>query len=128
MKKIKLYHFILVFINIIPFMLFIPFYANGALIGLTLLLFLLIQSVLNLINFVFTQKYSFYLFLNLLMIVTNSVCSSVTTRLYYHNISSDSMTLVLGDGSTAFAVIFGILLTIASLVVKFVYKRSSFKQ
>ena len=128
MKKIKLYHFILVFINIIPFMLFIPFYANGALIGLTLLLFLLIQSVLNLINFVFTQKYSFYLFLNLLMIVTNSVCSSVTTRLYYHNISSDSMTLVLGDGSTAFAVIFGILLTIASLVVKLVYKRSSFKQ
>lgn len=127
MKKIKLYHFILVFINIIPFMLFIPFYANGALIGLTLLLFLLIQSVLNLINFVFTQKYSFYLFLNLLMIVTNSVCSSVTTRLYYHNISSDSMTLVLGDGSTAFAVIFGILLTIASLVVKLVYKRSSFK-
>lgn len=127
MKKIKLYHFVLVFINIIPFMLFIPFYANGALIGLTLLLFLLIQSVLNLINFVFTQKYSFYLFLNLLMIVTNSVCSSVTTRLYYHNISSDSMTLVLGDGSTAFAVIFGILLTIASLVVKLVYKRSSFK-
>lgn len=128
MKKIKLYHFILVFINIIPFMLFIPFYANGALIGLTLLLFLLIQSVLNLINFVFTQKYAFYLFLNLLMIVSNAVCSSVTTRLYYNNISSDSMTLVLGDGSTAFAVIFGILLTIASLVVKLVYKRSSFKQ
>lgn len=84
----------LIFINILPFVLNVVFYENGATDDL--ILFLPIFAGLTVLNFRNTTKTLHFIFIQLLILVCIVCSGHINTSLYYHNISDDYMTPVVG--------------------------------
>lgn len=108
-------------LNIIPFFLSCLLYESGFAI---IIMFLMLQILINLLNYKWTNKVVSYLFLNLLMLISSVASSKIITHLYYNNISSDNGTLAVGDFEVKFAFVFILLMTIISIICRIVSKRN----
>ena len=107
-------------LNTIPFFLSCLLYDSGIVI---LMIISILQIIIIMLNYNWTNKIVSYLFLNLLMIISSVISTEIITRLYYNNISSDYDTLAVGSLAEWFFVILIILITLLS----FPFKISSIK-
>ena len=82
-------------INALPFVLDVLFYTTGAMDNLHL--FLPIFAGLTLLNYRNCQKVIPYILYQAFMLVCIICAGYASTYLYYHNISNDSMTPVVGE-------------------------------
>ena len=108
-------------INIVPFLLSCLLYEAGIAI---FMMFFMLQILLNLLNYKWTNKIISYLLLNLAMLTSSIASSKIITNLYYNNISSDNGTLAVGDFEAKFTFAFIILMTLISIICRIVSKRN----
>ena len=111
-----------ILINTVPFLASIFVFMLG--LGATIL-FPIIQIIVNTYNYKKTSNIVKYILLNLLMLIS-SVLSIVTdVFLYYKFISSDSITLLLGNYEIGVALVFVSIITVISAIIKLFRKYTS---
>ena len=108
-------------INIVPFLLSCLLYEAGIAI---FMMFFMLQILLNLLNYKWTNKAISYLLLNLAMLISSIASNKIITQLYYTNVSSDNGTLAVGDFEEKFTFAFIILMTLISIVWRIVSKKN----
>lgn len=116
LKEILKYCIVLI-INIIPFFLSCLLYEGGGMITMT---FPIIQGFINYYNYKCTNKVISYLILNLAMLISSVKSISISTQLYYNNVSSDNDTLAVGDFEVKFAFAYILLITFISIICRIV--------
>ena len=117
MKK----YLLALFLNIVPFFLSCSMYDCG--IAIFIMIFML-QILINMLNYKWTNKIISYLFLNSVMLISSIASSKIITQLYYKNISSDNGTLAVGDFEVKFTLAFIILMTLISIVWRIAGKKN----
>ncbi len=108
-------------LNIIPFYLSCLLYEGG--LAIFIMLFIL-QILINMLNYKWTNKIISYLFLNSAMLISSITSNKIITQLYYTNVSSDNGTLAVGDFEAKFTFAFIILMTLISIVWRIVSKKN----
>lgn len=108
-------------LNIIPFFLSCLLYEGGIAI---FMMFLMLQILINLLNYKWTNRVISYLFLNLSMLISSIASCKIITRLYYNNISSDNGTLAVGDFEVKFIFVFILLMTLISIICLIISKKN----
>ena len=108
-------------LNIIPFFLSCLLYEGG--IAISIMLFIL-QILINMLNYKWTNKIISYLFLNSVMLISGITSNKIITQLYYTNVSSDNGTLAVGDFETKFTFAFIILMTLTSIICRIISKKN----
>ena len=84
----------LLVINALPFVLNICFYHTGSMDDLVL--FLPVFVLLTLLNFRTCKEAKYFVFVQGFMLVCIMISNVISTELYYHLISDDAMTPVVG--------------------------------
>ena len=117
------YRWIFLFlINALPFVLDVLFYTTGAMDNLYL--FLPIFAGLAALNYRNCQKVVPYILYQVFMLICIICAGYASTYLYYHNVSNDFMTPVVGELMTQLGVSISIVATVITSVVKAVkYKK-----
>ena len=106
-------------LNVILFFLCCFLYEGGIVIDM---MFLILQFLINLLNYKWTDKVISYLFLNLVMLISSISSIEIITYLYYTNISSDTETLAVGSFAVQVCVAFILLITLIGIVCRIVDK------
>ncbi len=107
---------LLLLINALPFGLDVTFYSVGAMVDLYL--FLPIFAGLTVLNYRNCQKVVPYILYQAFMLVCIICDGYASTYLYYHNVSNDSMTPVVGMFMTLLCASISIVATLITAVVK----------
>ena len=107
---------LLLLINALPFGLDVTFYSVGAMVDLYL--FLPIFAGLTVLNYRNCQKAVPYILYQAFMLVCIICDGYASTYLYYHNVSNDSMTPVVGMFMTLLCASISIVATLITAVVK----------
>lgn len=107
-------------INIIPFFLCCLLYEGGIAI---FMMFLMLQILINLLNYKWTNKVISYLFLNTAMLISSIASIEIITQLYYNDISPDPGTLAVGNFAVIVGVVFVLLMTLISIICRIAAKR-----
>ena len=102
-------------LNIIPFFLSCPLYEGGIAI---LMMYPILQFLINGLNYKWTNKVISYLFLNIAMFISSIASIEIITHLYYNNISSDNGTLAVGGFAVIVGVVFMVLMTLISIIYR----------
>ena len=119
MKKTFNY-LLLLLVNIAPFLLLsFLLYKAGIII---MLMFPVIQILLNILNYDCTKKLLSFVFLNIAMLISSVAGHETITRLYYNNISSDSETLAVGEFAVLICIVFIAIMTLISIIYKIASK------
>ena len=108
-------------INALPFVLDVLFYTTGAMDNLHL--FLPIFAGLTLLNYRNCQKVIPYILYQAFMLVCIICAGYASTYLYYHNVSNDFMTPVVGELVTLLGASISIVATVITSVVKAVMNK-----
>ena len=108
-------------INALPFVLDVLFYTTGVMDNLRL--FLPIFAGLTLLNYRNCQKVIPYILYQAFMLVCIICAGYASTYLYYHNVSNDSMTPVVGELMTLLGASISIVATVITAVVKAVMNK-----
>ena len=108
-------------INALPFVLDVLFYTTGAMDNLYL--FLPIFAGLTLLNYRNCQKVIPYILYQAFMLVCIICAGYASTYLYYHNVSNDFMTPVVGELVTLLGASISIVATVITSVVKAVMNK-----
>ena len=108
-------------INALPFVLDVLFYTTGAMDNLYL--FLPIFAGLTLLNYRNCQKVILYILYQAFMLVCIICAGYASTYLYYHNVSNDFMTPVVGELVTLLGASISIVATVITSVVKAVMNK-----
>ena len=108
-------------INALPFVLDVLFYTTGAMDNLYL--FLPIFAGLTLLNYRNCQKVIPYILYQAFMLVCIICAGYASTYLYYHNVSNDFMTPVVGKLVTLLGASISIVATVITSVVKAVMNK-----
>ena len=108
-------------INALPFVLDVLFYTTGAMDNL--FLFLPIFAGLTLLNYRNCQKVIPYILYQAFMLVCIICAGYASTYLYYHNVSNDFMTPVVGELVTLLGASISIVATVITSVVKAVMNK-----
>ena len=108
-------------INALPFALDVLFYTTGAMDNLYL--FLPIFAGLTLLNYRNCQKVIPYILYQAFMLVCIICAGYASTYLYYHNVSNDFMTPVVGELVTLLGASISIVATVITSVVKAVMNK-----
>ena len=108
-------------INALPFVLDVLFYTTGAMDNLHL--FLPIFAGLTLLNYRNCQKVVPYILYQAFMLVCIICAGYASTYLYYHNVSNDFMTPVVGKLMTLLGASISIVATVITSVVKAVMNK-----
>ena len=106
----------LLLINALPFALDVTFYSVGAMVDLYL--FLPIFAGLTVLNYRNCQKVVPYILYQAFMLVCIICDGYASTYLYYHNVSNDFMTPVVGELMTFSGASISIVATVITAVVK----------
>lgn len=110
-------------LNIVPFFLACFLYEGGV---KAMLIFPFLQVLINLVNYKLTKKIVSFIALNSAMMIS-TICSIwIITKLYYNNISSDVLTLAVGNFAVLVGIVFIVVITLISVVCRKVRKK--FKQ
>lgn len=107
----------LFFINVFPFAIDVAFYRMGA--SLDLKLFLPVFIGLTVLNFINCKKVIPYILYQMLILVCIICSGYVSTYLYYNNISSDDMTLAIGELMVMLGSAINIVITLITAIVKY---------
>ena len=103
-------------INVLPFALDVIFYHTGS--TDELFLFLPIFAGLTLLNYMNCQKVIPYILYQAFMLICIICAGYASTYLYYHNVSNDFMTPVVGELMTSYLKVKGInYLTMECLII-----------
>ena len=108
-------------INALPFVLDVLFYTTGKMDDLYL--FLPIFAGLTALNYRNCQKVIPYILYQAFMLVCIICAGYASTYLYYHNISNDFMTPVVGELMTLLGASISIVATVITSVVKAVMNK-----
>ena len=108
-------------INALPFVLDVLFYTTGATDNLYL--FLPIFAGLTALNYRNCQKVIPYILYQAFMLVCIICAGYASTYLYYHNVSDDFMTLVVGKLMTFLDASISVVATVITSVVKTVVNK-----
>ena len=122
MKKVwnKYKWMFLILINAFPFALDIMFYPKGVMVDLYL--FLPIFAGLTVLNYLNCQKVIPYIFYQAFILVCIICGGYASTYLYYHNVSNDSMTPIVGELMVLLESSINIVVTVITAVIKAVIK------
>ena len=125
MKNIwnKYKYIFLLLINAFPYILKVIFYPAGAMVDIYL--FLPIFASLTIITYLSCKKVIPYIFYQVFILICIICAGYVSTCLYYHNVSNDYMTPVLGGFLTLLGASINIFATVATAVVKAVINKKS---
>ncbi len=118
MKKLwaKYKWILLILINTLPFLLNGIFYITGGLDDIYL--FIPIFALLSFLNFKNCNKILHYISLQTYILFCSVCCGYVTTYLYYHNISNDSLTPIAGMVIVLFQCAINLIVTAITAAVK----------
>ena len=108
-------------INVLPFALDVIFYHTGS--TDELFLFLPIFAGLTLLNYMNCQKVIPYILYQAFMLICIICAGYASTYLYYHNVSNDFMTPVVGELMTILQAGFNVVVTAITAIVKAVTNR-----
>lgn len=108
-------------LNIIPFFLSCLLYEGGLAI---LMMFPILQILINWLNYTWTNKVISYLFLNIAMFISSIASIEISIQLYYNNISSDTGTLAVGNFAIIVGVVFMVLMTLMSIICRIISKKN----
>ena len=111
----------LLLINALPFGLDIIFYSAGAMGDL--FLFLPVFIGLTVLNYKNCQKIIPYVLYQAFMLICIICTGYASTYLYYHNVSNDFMTPVVGELMTLLGASISIVATVITAVVKAVMNK-----
>lgn len=114
MEKVK--YILAILANYIPVLWAYIFYSIGA--GTDWSLFIISQILLVTLNHKITKSKLALLFLHVNLLVSTIVANWLSTHLYYTNISSDDETLLVGNLGLKVGVIFVILMSTFSLLIR----------
>ena len=106
----------MILINALPFALHVVFYSSGAMAEL--FLFLPVFSCLVALNCLNCKKTGVFLLYQGFLLVCIFCAGSASTYLYYHNISDDGMTMVVGKLMVLVESTIHIATTIIAAVIK----------
>ena len=106
----------LLLINALPFGLDVIFYSFGVMDDL--FLFLPVFAGLTVLNYKNSQKLIPYILYQAFMLICIICAGYASTYLYYHNVSNDSMTPVVGEFLTLLGVSISIVATFITAVGK----------
>ncbi|MBQ8540008.1 MAG: hypothetical protein IJ435_00890 [Clostridia bacterium] len=101
--------------NIVPFFLGCFLYEGGITVSL---MFPVIQVLINLLNYKWTEKILSFMFLNFAMLVSSVASIKISTWLYYNNISSDTGTLAVGQFEVWCCIVFIVIMTLVSIIYR----------
>ncbi len=108
-------------LNIIPFFLCCLLYEGGIAI---LIMFPILQFLINWLNYKWTNKVMSYLFLNIAMFISSIASIEISIRLYYNNISSDTGTLAVGNFAVIVGVVVMTLMTLINIICRIISKKN----
>ena len=108
-------------INALPFVLDVLFYTTGKVDNL--FLFLPIFAGLTVLNYRNCQKVVPFILYQAFMLICIICAGYASTYLYYHNVSNDSMTPVVGMFMTILGASISIVATLITAVVKAVMNK-----
>lgn len=111
--------------NFIPVLCGCLFFRGGA--PLLWPLFIILQIILTCINYGVADRKSDVLFLSSQLLISTIIANWLSTRLYYTLISPDGETLIVGYAGGEVGIIFVLVLSLISLVVKAVTGRKKDK-
>ena len=111
----------LILINALPFVLDVLFFFTGKMDNL--FLFLPIFAGLTVLNYLNCQKVIPYILYQAFMLVLIICTGYASTYLYYHNVSNDSLTPVVGMLVTLLGAGINILATVITAVIKAVMNK-----
>lgn len=111
----------LILINALPFVLDVLFYTMGKMDNL--FLFLPIFAGLTALNYRNCKKVIPYILYQAFMHICIICAGYTSTYLYYHNVSNDSMTPVVGEFMTFLGASISIVATVITAVVKAVMNK-----
>lgn len=112
---------LLLLINALPFVLDVLFYTMGKMDNLYL--FLPIFAGLTALNYRNCKKVIPYILYQAFMLICIICAGYASTYLYYHNVSNDFMTPVVGELMTLLGVSISIVATVITAVVKAVMNK-----
>ena len=107
---------LLLLINAFPFILDVLIYTMGSMDNL--FLFLPIFAGLTALNYRNCQKVVPYILYQVFMLICIICAGYASTYLYYHNVSSDFMTPVVGEFMTLLGASISVVATVITAVVK----------
>ena len=111
----------LILINALPFVLDVLFFFTGKMDNL--FLFLPIFAGLTVLNYLNCQKVIPYILYQAFILVLIICTGYASTYLYYHNVSNDSLTPVVGMLVTLLGAGINILATVITAVIKAVMNK-----
>ena len=112
---------LLLLINAFPFILDVLFYTMGKMDDL--FLFLPVFAGLTVLNYTNCKKVTPYILYQTFMLVLIICAGYVSTYLYYHNISNDFMTPVVGKLMTFLGAGINMIATVITSVIKAVMNK-----
>ncbi len=121
MKKIVINYCCLIILNLSLFLLCFLYEGGIA----TSMLYPLLNLFLNHLNYKLTTKIMPFIFLNTIMLFSSVFSTKIMTKLYYNNISADNGTLAVGSFLLWFISIFMIVISLVTVIAKFIQKRKS---
>ena len=113
----------LLLINVLPFALDVFFYPAGA--PLDLGLFLPVFTGLTVLNYKNCKKVIPYILYQAFMLICIICAGCVSTYLYYHNVSNDFLTPVVGKLMTLLGAGINVVVTVITSVVKAVMRKNA---
>lgn len=113
----------LILINALPFVLDVLFFTAGKLDNL--FLFLPIFAGLTVLNYLNCKKVIPYIFCQAFMLVCIICAGYASTYLFYHNVSNDFMTPVVGELMTFLGASINIIATVITAVIKAVMNKKT---
>jgi len=119
MNKLRFTFFILM--NIINYVLVVPavlLYKGGS--PVTIPLFLSLQLALIIADFFASENTRQLCILSINLLISTIVANILSTQLYYHNISSDAETLLVGKYEVIIGSIYVIVLSCAAVAIKYI--------
>ena len=116
----------LLLINALPFALDIIFYSFGAVVDL--FLFLPVLAGLTILNFKNCQKVIPYILYQAFILICTVGTGYASTHLYYHNVSNDFMTPVVGELMTLLGTSINVAATVITAVIKAVMNKKTHTQ
>lgn len=114
---------LLLLINALPFGLGVIFYSAAA--PADLVLFLPVFTGLTVLNYKNSQKVIPYILYQVFMLICIICAGYASTHLYYHNISNDSLTPVVGELMTLLGTSISVVATVITVIVKAVMNKKS---
>lgn len=102
--------------NYIPVLAACLFYKGGAPVEWPL--YIVLQVLLVILNFIIANKRSMLIFFNINLLISTVIANKLSVYLYYTNISSDGMTLTIGDLGLIVGVVFVLIISLVSVLLK----------